>query len=106
MALTLEELQALTNASLVQLFKEHRDVLHQMAQRAYDYTRQYIEEPNSVRVDDVIMTLAPALAVTDLLTDYLAEHKLRQKYWIRYFGDYVLDQFWPGIQRIAERKET
>jgi hypothetical protein len=98
MSLTLEELQALTNASLTDLFAENRALFDSMAREAYDYTRHYVREPNVVRIDDVVKVLEPALAVTTLLGDYLAERKLNQKYWIRYFGDYILDQLWRQLE--------
>lgn len=97
MALNLEEYQALENASLVDLYRNHQDLWSEMAKSAYQYTRHYIPPSDRVRVDDVVKALVPALAVTATLTDYLHEKRLRQKYWVTWFGDLILDSTWQTI---------
>jgi hypothetical protein len=99
MALTLEKEQRLTSVGLVGLFNDHRQLWKEMAQQAHDYVKQYVDRASAtVRIDDVVGVLVPALRVTDILTAKLAEKKLTQKYWADWFGDYVLEKVWNEIQ--------
>ena len=41
--------------------------------------------------------MVPLLEVHSKLTTFLATKKLREKYWIRDFGDLVLDRAWKAI---------
>jgi hypothetical protein len=94
MALNQEKLQALKNAGLVKLFNDEKKLWRVTARKAYTYTKTYVSE---VRVDDVILPLIPALAVTDTLQKFLAAKKLKQKYWTEYFGDLILDELWDEL---------
>jgi hypothetical protein len=85
---------------LTELFEQERKLWWEMAQRAYAYTKRYVEGSGvRVRVDDVIKTLVPALTVTPRLRTYLAEKKLKEKYWTTWFGDFVLDEFWGDLEK-------
>jgi hypothetical protein len=53
----------------------------------------------SVRPDDVAKTLLPLLEVDEGLGQFLSENKLKQKYWIRDFGDLILDDTWAEINK-------
>ena len=99
-ALNQEEIQALRNAGLIDLFEEHLALWKEQAKDAYAYAHKYIS--GEVRVDDVIQVLVPALAINNTLHDYLSEKKLKQKYWDRYFGDYILDQLWQDLTSEGE----
>ncbi len=102
MALNQPEIQRIEDAELDGLYSDHLDLWHELATNAYQYVANYVDE---VRVDDVILALEPALAVTDTLQDFLQENRLRQKYWNRYFGDYILDQLWDQLVQEAEESE-
>ena len=69
-----------------------------MAEEAYAYAKGAVEAAGlPVRVDDVIKVFEPALAIEPTLRDYLANERLRQKYWPKRFGNYVLDQLWESL---------
>ncbi|MDR0359640.1 MAG: hypothetical protein LBJ87_09300 [bacterium] len=77
-----------------------------MAQQAFGYTSQFIEQAQSkerVRQDDVLPLLVPALEVCPPLRDFLAEHRLTQKYWYRYFAELILDRVWADLK--GEQKD-
>lgn len=97
MALNQVEIQKLENAGLDGLFTKNKKLWTRLAREAYSYTAKYIDEDEDVRVDDVILVLEPALSVTPTLQDYLSEHRLNQKYWNRWFGDFILDQLWDDL---------
>jgi hypothetical protein len=99
MALTLEEEQRLSNASLVKLFNDHAELWAEMARDAYTYTEKFVKRADAtVRVDDVVGSLISALRVTTVLTDYLASRKLRERYWVSFFADLILEKLWHQLE--------
>ncbi len=100
MALSLNKLKRLDDASLVGLFEEDRKLWTAMAKDAYGYTRKFIG--GEVRPDDVVPTLVPALEVSDRLRTYLASRKLTQKYWYTWFGELIVDRLWSDLHTSAK----
>jgi hypothetical protein len=94
-ALSLNKLKRLGDASLVELFEDDRKLWSAMAKDAYGYTRKFIG--GEVRPDDVVPTLVPALEVSDRLRTYLASRKLTQNYWYTWFAELIVDRLWPGL---------
>jgi hypothetical protein len=94
-ALSLQKLKRLGDASLVGLFDEDRKLWTAMAKDAYAYTRKFIGA--EVRPDDVVPTLVPALEVSDRLRDYLAARKLVQNYWYVWYAELIVDRLWPDL---------
>jgi len=98
LALTLEEEQRLRNASLVTLFKDNRALWKEMAEQAYQYTETFVRRAGAeVRVDDVVGSLVSGLRVTSVLADYLAGKKLRERYWVSFFADLILEELWDEL---------
>jgi hypothetical protein len=94
-ALNLQKLKRLEDASLGGLFEEDRKLWSAMAKDAYAYTRKFIG--GEVRPDDVVPTLVPALEVSDRLRTYLASRKLTQNYWYTWFAELIVDRLWPDL---------
>ena len=63
MALSLNKLKRLGDASLTELFEQDRKLWTAMAKDAYGYTKKFIGA--DVRPDDVVPTLVPALEVSE-----------------------------------------
>lgn len=95
MALSLQKLKRLGDASLVGLFEEDRKLWTAMARDAYAYTSRFIGA--DVRPDDVVPTLVPALEVSDRLRDYLASRKLTQNYWYVWYAELIVDRLWGDL---------
>ena len=95
MALNLQKLKRLGDASLVGLFEEDQKLWTAMAKDAYAYTRKFIGA--DVRPDDVVPTLVPALEVSDRLRTYLASRKLTQNYWYTWFAELIVDRLWGDL---------
>ena len=95
MALSLNKLKRLGDASLVELFEGDKKLWTAMAKDAYGYTRKFID--GEVRPDDVVPTLVPALEVSDRLRTYLASRKLSQNYWYTWFAELIVDRLWPVL---------
>lgn len=95
MALSLQKLKRLSDASLVGLFEEDRKLWTAMAKDAYGYTSKFIGA--EVRPDDMVPTLVPALEVSDRLRDYLASRKLTQNYWYVWYAELIVDRLWGDL---------
>ncbi|HEY5659390.1 MAG TPA: hypothetical protein VIR59_01290 [Gaiellaceae bacterium] len=95
MALSLQKLKRLSDASLAGLFEEDRKLWTAMAKDAYGYTSKFIGA--EVRPDDVVPTLVPALEVSDRLRDYLASRKLTQNYWYVWYAELIVDRLWGDL---------
>jgi hypothetical protein len=83
---------------LVKFYEDNKTMFTAMAQSSYDHTKTIVAVTKlSVRVDDVITILEPALRILPSLLTYLSGKKLTQKYWFRRFGDLVLDDLWKEL---------
>jgi hypothetical protein len=100
MALTLEKEQRLRNAGFFDLFEKERPLWTAMAQEAYSYTKLYVGRAKAqVRMDDVVGPLAEALKVTGTLEEYLDEKKLKEKYWVAWFGELIVEKLWNELKK-------
>jgi hypothetical protein len=102
MALTLQKLQRLQDASLVGLYndKKLQPIWQSKAEQAYDYTKVFVKPSGqAVRPDDVLPPLQPALEVSEQLKNYLASKKLSQRYWSQWFGELIIDTLWTQLIR-------
>jgi hypothetical protein len=100
MGLTLEKEQRLRNAGFFHLFEKERPLWKAMAQEAYTYTKLYVERAKArVRTDDVIGPLVEALKVTGKLEEHLDDKKLKEKYWVAWFGELILEQLWDELKK-------
>jgi hypothetical protein len=93
MALNQEEIQALENVGLTDLFNEKKALWLKLADDAFKYTEGYFPDGNKIRPDDVVIPLVPALKVCETFTEHCQAKKLPQKYWPKWFGDLILDEY-------------
>ena len=66
-----------------------------MANKAHTYTRDCIPDDEKVRPGDVSENLQNAIKIDPAFEEYLGRKGLTQKYWIRHFSDYILEQIYP-----------
>lgn len=98
MALTVESEQRLEKVGLVKLFEGSKAAWKKLASQSYDFVKRNFPNGATIRPDDVSKALVPLLEVNEKLSKYLDENKLTQKYWIRDFGDFVIDKCWQEIK--------
>lgn len=96
MALTLEKLQRLQAVQATDFFQGDRDRWVTAAQRAYNYVKDGFGG-QKVRIDDCVTPLVSVVEIDKTYRNFLNGKKLRQKYWIPDFAEYVLDQTWAEI---------
>lgn len=106
MGLTARKSLALEDAGLDGLFAEEKALWTEMATEAFTYTADFVKDAGEpVRPDDLIPVLVPVLEVTQKLREYLAEHRLRQKYWFTWFGEYIIDSLWDELSPDEEDED-
>lgn len=101
MGLTLEVEERLRDAELIAFFDAGRATWQRLAQRSYNFVKGNFPEKAAIRPDDVAKALMPLVEVDRSLRDKLNRKKLKQKYWILYFTDLIIDRTW---QQIATEK--
>jgi hypothetical protein len=94
MGLTHRKLQDLRDASLVSPLNGNPAACKAKAQHAFRATHSFIKE---MRPGDVVPLLIAELEVTPEFRNYLAQKKLKQKYWSEWFAELIIDRFWSEI---------
>jgi hypothetical protein len=97
MALTLEAEQRLENAGLVNLFSTHESDWLALARQTRKFVKANFPAGSIIRRDDVAKAFFPILEVNELLRDTRDSNKLRGKFWIRDFGDLIIDRTWGQL---------
>lgn len=98
MALTLEAEQRLERVSLAAFYKKHQAMWHKAAKKTYGFIKVNFPPGSLIRRDDVAKALIPILEVNETLREKINIARLRQKFWIRDFGDLIIDQTWDDLQ--------
>ena len=89
--------QYLERVDLIGLYNDHTSEWKGMAKKAHKFIQENFPTDYDVHPENVSKALMPLLEVNDRLTHFLNESKLREKYWMKYFCDYILDQCWDEI---------
>lgn len=95
MSLTIEIEHRLNDKGFDKLYDGHTDKWVEMAAKAREYTESFIGENESVRPGDVSENLQNAIKIDPNFEGHLKAKKLTQKYWVRYFSDYILEKIYP-----------
>ena len=98
MALTLEAEQRMGRVSLIVFYGLHEAMWQRAMQETYEFIEGNFPEGALIRRDDVAKALVPVLEVNETLRDKLSESKLRQKLWITFFADLIIDRTWDDVQ--------
>ena len=96
MALTLEIEHLLKSKKFDELYNRRKVKWDEMAANAKSYTETCIAEDEKVRPGDIAENLQNAIKIDPDFEAYLSQKKLIQKYWVRHFSDYILDQLYPA----------
>jgi hypothetical protein len=95
MSLTLEIEHKLKGKGFDGLYAAHDPKWIEMAGKAKEYTQSFIATGETLRHGDVSENLQNAIKIDPHFEAHLALKKLTQKYWVRYFSDYILDKIYP-----------
>jgi hypothetical protein len=97
MAISLAIQQHLEKAGLVEYHDAHEKHWRALAKKSHDFIKNNFPADYDVHQEDVCKALIILIEVNDLMNDYLSANKLKEKYWLKYFSDYILDQCWKDI---------
>ena len=96
MGLTLEIEHRLKAKSFDEHYEDNTAKWVAMAATARTYTESFIDtDTEKVRPGDVAESLQNVIKIDPDFEAHLAAKKLTQKYWVRYFTDYILDRIYP-----------
>lgn len=98
MSLTQKAEQQLRAVGLTDFFEEDPEPWCILARETYTFVVKHFPDGAVVRPDDVASALRPLLDVHEGLGACLEEKKLKQRYWVSYFADWILDRTWPTIK--------
>lgn len=97
MALTLESEQRLQSVGLVTLYEQHKATWLEAAKETKGFVAGNFPDGAKIRRDDVAKALHPILEVNEILREYLESNKLRGKFWVKDFGDLIIDKTWDKL---------
>ena len=98
MAITLESQQRLERVNLTGFFAESEDDWCAMAQQSLEFVARNFPKSSIIHPDDVSKALLTLVEVSEPLSQYLGENKLKQKYWLTDFCDLIVDQCWDNLR--------
>jgi hypothetical protein len=98
MALTLEKLLRLQSVEVTGFFKKERAKWLTASRRAYQYVKEGFAG-QEVRIDDCATPLAGVVTIDPTYRAFRSKKRLKEKYWIVDFAEYVLDQTWDEISK-------
>lgn len=106
MALT-EKVRRLVEAkSFPALYNENEQEWRDLANDARNLIRPRIDDGNPT-VDDIKSVLMPLIELHDLYREFMQEHpRLKEKYWLIHFTDYVLHRVYSPTLNIPEEGEN
>lgn len=97
MGLTLEAEQRLEAVGLIGLFNENENTWLEATRETKVFVMGNFPDGSLIRRDDVAKALHPITEVNEALKEYLEEHKLRGKFWIKFFVDLIIDRTWDRL---------
>ncbi len=97
MALTLEADQKLEAVGLTKFFEKDKDAWRQAVKDTKDFVKSHFPDGAKIRPDDVAKGLVPILEVHEQFKEFLDQHKLRGKFWIKDFADLMIDRTWDKL---------
>jgi hypothetical protein len=98
MALTLESEQRLGDVGLITFFRKDEAAWRASAQDVKDFCTKKFPAGSKIRPDDVAKAFYPVLEVHEELKGFRETQKLRGKFWIKDFGDLIIDRTWPHLK--------
>lgn len=98
MSLTTETLHRLLSKSFDKFYKDHEDKWKKCAENAATYVKSFIGEKDKPRPADVAEVLQNALKIDPDFENFASNKKLKEKYWVADFADYIIDQIYPPAE--------
>lgn len=95
MGLTELKIKDLHDKKFDDLYKKHKQVWNDLAETAYQFTKNNISKGDPLP-DDILKTLLPMLEVNETLRKHQEDNKARYRRFREYFGEYVIEEYENG----------
>ncbi|HLA94801.1 MAG TPA: hypothetical protein VK612_03705 [Pyrinomonadaceae bacterium] len=95
MSLTTETLHRLRSKAFDKFYTQHQAKWKKCVENATTYVKSFIHDKDKPRPADIAEVLQNALKIDPDFEKYTAEKKLKEKYWVSDFADYIIDQIYP-----------
>ena len=92
--LTTEILHRLQSKGLDKFYEKHEEKWKKSADNAASYVKTYIGK-DQARPADVAAVLQNALKIDPDFEKFSGDKKLKEKYWVVDFSNYIIDQIYP-----------
>jgi hypothetical protein len=86
------------------LFTKHEPLWTKRAEQARTLMAEQIGGDREPTVDDIKKVLQPLIEIVPELRNFLQARKLKQKYWIGDFTDYIIDRVYTPELDIPEEE--
>lgn len=95
MALTVESEHRLKSKDFHKFYKSHEANLKGLVKSAEAFVRTYIPKGETLRADDVVGHVIPALRVNSAFVEHCEKQRLSSAKWAVDFADYIVEQVHP-----------
>ncbi len=99
MALTLEAEQRLIDIGIMDFYTPLEVEWRDSVRQTLVFVRNNFPPGAVIRRDDVAKALHPILEVHEGFKDFRNAQKLRGKFWIKDFADFLIDRTWDQLQQ-------
>jgi hypothetical protein len=102
MALSLIVLQNVKAVGLDKLYEGNKVKWNGKAKESHKFIKANFptdDENYDIHPEDVAKSLVTLIEVDKELKIHLITKRLKQKYWVKYFCDYILDRCWNDIHK-------
>lgn len=77
------------------LYEAHPTKWAEMVKKAAVYAKSCVPEGEPVKDGDVVAIVENAIKISKEFESHLTKKKLTQKYWIKWFSEYIVDRVYP-----------
>lgn len=98
MSLDTYKLHKLQGKGFDQLYSDHVPKWTEMVNKTADGVWACVGNADSIKVGDVVSSLAHGIKISGEFENHLAIQKLTQQYWAQWFAEYVVEKIYPHAE--------
>lgn len=98
MSLDTYELHKLVGKGFDALYKDHDAKWKAVVEKAVEGVRACVGAGQPIKAGDVVAAVEHGIKISKEFEDHLAEKKLTQLYWVKWFAEYIVEQIYPHAE--------